>query len=263
MQDKINEFQALLERKTDISVTDREKAIKLLYVIYREEKDAKLLAERMILSTHVVASSFAEKYFSAFTEKEIEDICSGVVLQLNAGKTNHQTLYSVGFSVVAYSIIKTKHEKVVMQLLNALVKGCESKEGFGKNKRIAFKKHLLEKSKGTVLKLDYSDWEEKDRKRLNDFLFAVFPSESELKKVSYGKNISDWRGRYGFLKTEKMIPIEPIKNSLLSIEKEKLDLDKVLTSPQKVIEDTPNHNNVVLMEKYIEEIQKLYDRLIV
>lgn len=258
MQDKIKEFNILVDKKAKISKENTDKAVKILFNIFQTEKNVDFLIEKLIFASHVVTSEYARRYVPEMSKHEIREINLELVKNLNKHKVQMQSLLPVTFSFAAMGFLRSCHKQEFLPLLKSTIIKCEDKNTFNETKCKIFRDHLLDKCNANFLELDFSEWEEYDRKRLSNFLIATFSTTTELNKVSYSKLISSWKERYNFIVVDETDTQEPHEVISKSIAKSEKNVDQLSIELKEDIENNSINNKLLEMDKYISELQKLY-----
>lgn len=251
MEEKIKEFDILVEKKAKTTKDNTDKAVKILLNIYKAENNPAFLVKKLISASHVVTSEYGRRYIPSMSKSEINDINTEIIKNLNTPKMQLQSLLPVAFSFAAMGFSRSCHKQEFLPLLKSAIIKCEDKNSFTETKCKIFKDHLLDKCEALVLELDFSEWKEYDRKRLDNFLLATFPTETELNKVLYTKIIVNWRERYNFktsnTEPQKTLPLPVVPNA-----------SKAEQTPEEVKRILGN-SSAIKIEKYVSELEKLYN----
>lgn len=269
----------LSEKKSKIGTNDSKEVVEILFKVYKEKNDMRWLCGQLSLACQV-AELFTKKYYSILSEDERSVFCSAMFIE-NQERQVTRAL-PILFSIISAAVTSNLEDKNFENLFKKSLKYTEQKNGennvFSEATCKAFKVHLLEKSKGKILNLNFHEWTKSEIQRLYGFIVATFES---LESVPYKNEIEDWLGRYGFTSqfnnyVEKQVPVEtknPIlkkevnpRNAATGTKKEVIEVIENETT--KTVEDNKpssekKTNCLEVSPAVFEELQKLFNNAFV
>lgn len=255
MDNKIEQFKKYNKDRAKMNSQNATKAVRVLSEIYLENNNVKEVCDIIVESFYPISKEFVEKIYFKFEEDQKIEFWRTLINNFNKAKID-LSRYCLYLSIIAEVVNYKLSDNNYFNLLYTVIYKAESGGSFLKTTIKAFEDHLLIKTSGKILEVDFSILDEFKLKALKRCFDSL-----NLQNTQFNKLYSQWLQKYNF----KGVVDITIENEITNIEvteKESVIDAQITLDKKEIVKSLVNESNQSDSLKTITSINDELNKLL-